>query len=234
MDQQIDKKEKLIIEMKGIGLGAMGLFLFIALVSFNGSDLSFNSYSAVGETHNLGGRFGAQLADACLQLFGLAAYGMPIALFYITYRILRYKEVRWRSYKFAAFFILLIALSALFAFNLEFTEFLGQRVQTGGWIGFKTADFLKRAFGKLGAILILLPMLAGSIMVLSRFSFMLFADWWLKSMKIKWERHRQRKALNREILDKENKLAPAGSPVIKTAPAPMRAGAGGEKGKETG
>ncbi|GAB7025158.1 DNA translocase FtsK [Geotalea toluenoxydans] len=221
MDQQIDKKEKLIIEMKGIGLGAMGLFLFIALVSFNGSDLSFNSYSAVGETHNLGGRFGAQLADACLQLFGLAAYGMPIALFYITYRILRYKEVRWRSYKFAAFFILLIALSALFAFNLEFTEFLGQRVQTGGWIGFKTADFLKRAFGKLGAILILLPMLAGSIMVLSRFSFMLFADWWLKSMKIKWERHRQRKALNREILDKENKLAPAGSPVIKTAPAPM-------------
>ncbi|WP_243372852.1 DNA translocase FtsK [Geotalea sp. SG265] len=223
MEQTLDKKEKLIIEMKGISLGAVGLFLFIALVSFNGSDLSFNSYSAVGETNNLGGRFGAQLADACLQLFGLAAYGMPAALFYITYRMLRYKEIRWRSYKFAAFFILLIALSALFAFNLEFTEFLGQRVQTGGWIGFKTADLLKRAFGKVGALLILLPMLAGSIMVLSRFSFMLFADWWLKSLKSKWALHRQRTALNREILDKENKTAPAGAPIIKTAPAPIPA-----------
>jgi S-DNA-T family DNA segregation ATPase FtsK/SpoIIIE len=221
MEQTLDKKEKLIIEMKGITLGAVGLFLFIALVSFNGSDLSFNSYSAVGETHNLGGRFGAQLADACLQLFGLAAYGMPAALFHITYRMLRYKEIRWRSYKFAAFFILVITLSALFAFNLEFTEFLGQRVQTGGWIGFKTADLLKRAFGKLGALLILLPMLAGAIMVLSRFSFMLFADWWLKSLKGKWELHRQRKALNREILGKEDKPAPTGAPIIKTAPIPM-------------
>ncbi len=221
MTDQLAKKEKLTKEIKGIVMGAGGIFLLIALASFNGSDLSFNSYSAAAETHNLGGRFGAQLADASLQLFGLASYAMPVALLYITYRTLRYNEVRWRYYKVIAFLALLVALSALFAFNLEFTEFLGQRVQTGGWVGFKGADLLKRAFGKAGALLILLPLLAAAIMVLSRFSFLLFADWWLGALKERWSRMRERRALNRELLDKENKSTSSSAPVIKPAAAPI-------------
>ena len=219
--EQLAKKEKLTKEIKGIAMGAVGIFLFIALVSFDGNDLSFNSYSAAAETHNLGGRFGAQLADALLQLFGLAAYAMPVALLYLTYRTLRYNEVRWRYYKVIAFFALLLALSAIFAFNLEFTEFLGQKVQTGGWVGFKTADLLKRAFGKAGALLIILPLLAAAIMVLSRFSFLLFADWWLNALKERWARFHQRRALNRELLGKENKSTASSAPVIKPAAAPI-------------
>jgi len=221
MADKLDKKEKLTKEIKGIAMGAVGIFLFIALVSFDGNDLSFNSYSAVAETHNLGGRFGAQLADALLQLFGLAAYAMPVALLYLTYRTLRYNEVRWRYYKVIAFFALLLALSTMFAFNLEFTEFLGQKVQTGGWVGFKTADLLKRAFGKAGALLIILPLLAAAIMVLSRFSFLLFADWWLNALKERWARFQQRRALNRELLGKENKSTASSAPVIKPAAAPI-------------
>jgi S-DNA-T family DNA segregation ATPase FtsK/SpoIIIE len=222
MDQQLEKKEKLTKEIKGMALAAAGIFLLLALASFNGSDLSFNSYSAAGETHNLGGRFGAQLADFCLQLFGVAAYAMPAALLYVAYRTLRYNEVRWRYYKLIAFLALLIALSALFAFNLEFTDFLGQKVQTGGWIGFKTSDLLKRAFGTVGALLILLPLLAAAIMVLSRFSFLLFADWWFAALRDKWANYRQRKALNRELLDKENQRSPSsGAPLIKPAAAPI-------------
>ncbi|ABQ28535.1 DNA translocase FtsK [Geotalea uraniireducens] len=219
--EQLAKKEKLTKEIKGIAMGAVGIFLLIALASFDGNDLSFNSYSAAAETHNLGGRFGAQLADAFLQLFGLAAYAMPVALLYLTYRTLRYNEVRWRYYKVIAFFALLLALSAMFAFNLEFTEFLGQRVQTGGWVGFKTADLLKRAFGKAGALLIILPLLAAAIMVLSRFSFLLFADWWLNALKERWARFQQRRALNRELLGKENKSTASSAPVIKPAAAPI-------------
>lgn len=221
MTDQLAKKEKLTKEIKGIAMGAVGIFFLIALVSFDGNDLSFNSYSAAAETHNLGGRFGAQLADAFLQLFGLAAYAMPVALLYLTYRTLRYNEVRWRYYKVIAFFALLLALSAIFAFNLEFTEFLGQKVQTGGWVGFKTADLLKRAFGKAGALLIILPLLAAAIMVLSRFSFLLFADWWLNALKERWARFLQRRALNRELLGKENKSTASSAPVIKPAAAPI-------------
>jgi S-DNA-T family DNA segregation ATPase FtsK/SpoIIIE len=215
MDHQIEKKELLTKEIKGIALAALGIFLLLALASFNADDLSFNSYSAASKTHNLGGRFGAQLADVALQLFGMAAFSMPLTLLYLAYRTFRFNEVRWRYYKVVAFFTLILSLSALFAFNMEFTDFLGQRVQTGGALGFKVADFLKQAFGALGALLIILPLLAVSIMVLSRFSFLLFTNWWLVALRDKWSRYWQRRALNRELLTKDEKPVAHAAPVIK-------------------
>jgi S-DNA-T family DNA segregation ATPase FtsK/SpoIIIE len=98
---------------------------------------------------------------------------------------------------------------------MEFTDFLGQRVQTGGALGFKVADFLKQAFGALGALLIILPLLAVSIMVLSRFSFLLFTNWWLVALRDKWSRYWQRRALNRELLTKDEKPVAHAAPVIK-------------------
>ncbi|KAF0216996.1 MAG: DNA segregation ATPase FtsK/SpoIIIE S-DNA-T [Geobacteraceae bacterium] len=208
-----------------MALGAAGLFLLLALVSFHADDLSFNSYSAETKFHNFGGRLGAQVADLLLQACGLSSYLIPLTLLYLSYRLLRFKEVRWRYYKVGAFVGLLFSLSALFAFNLEFTEFLGQRVPTGGAVGFKTAELLKSNLGKAGALLLLLPMLAASIMVLSRFSFVLFADWWINVLGDRWVRFRERRALNREILEKENRPVGQGAPVIKplpvTVPAPI-------------
>jgi S-DNA-T family DNA segregation ATPase FtsK/SpoIIIE len=69
-----EKKEKLAVEIKGMLLGATGLFLLIALLSFKADDFSFNTFSSDHIVRNLGGSFGAQLSDLMLQLFGLAAY----------------------------------------------------------------------------------------------------------------------------------------------------------------
>jgi len=220
-EERIEKKEKVTKEMKGMAFAAAGIFLGVALASFNGEDLSFNSVSTAMETHNLGGRFGAQLADVFLQLFGLASYLIPGTLIYLTYRAFSSDVIRWRRYKWVGFTLLLISLSGLFAFNLQFTEFLGQRVPTGGFVGFQCATLLKRAFGTVGALLILLPMLAASAMLLSRFSFILFANWWVTAIKERWARYRQRQALNRELLgpkgEKGEKPKPHAAPVIKPA-----------------
>ncbi|MBU5611745.1 DNA translocase FtsK [Geomonas azotofigens] len=223
-DEKIEKKEKVTKEMKGMGFGVAGLFLFIALVSFHGEDLSFNSVSTFAQTKNLGGRFGAQLADLFLQLFGLAAYIFPCTLFYLTYRAFSSDPIRWRRYKLVGFGLLVLSISGLFAFNLQFTEFLGQRVPTGGFVGYQSADLLKRAFGTIGALLILLPMLAASAMLLSRFSFVLFANWWLTALKESWEKSRQRRALQRELAsekgEKEEKPRQHAAPIIKPAAVP--------------
>ncbi|HTG80449.1 MAG TPA: DNA translocase FtsK 4TM domain-containing protein [Geobacteraceae bacterium] len=219
MDEKIDKSDKLKKELKGMGIGALGLFLLIALVSFSAGDLSFNTYSSEGGVHNFGGRLGAEVADLSLQLFGLASYAVPCALIYLAYRMLRFKEFRWRYYKGLAFLGLLVSLSALFAFNMEFTLFFGQKVPTGGAMGFKTADLLRRYLGISGALLLLLPMLAASVMVLSRFSFVLFADWWFSALGERWGRFRERRALNRELMmDKESTGAEHAAPLIKPAP----------------
>jgi len=227
----IEKKEKVTKEMKGMALAAAGIFLGVALASYNGGDLSFNSASSNPETHNLGGRFGAQLADLSLQLFGLASYLIPATLVYLAYRAFGSDPVRWRRYKLAAFALLLVSVSAIFGFFIEKTEFLGQQVPTGGLIGFQSAYLLKRAFGKIGAMLILLPMLAASVMLLSRFSFVLFAHWWVNALKDRWAVYRQRRALQRELAEKEGpreeKPKPHAAPVIKPAavappvPAPV-------------
>ena len=144
MDEKIEKSEKLKKELKGMGIGVLGVFLLIALLSFNANDLSFNSYSSEAGVRNFGGRLGAQVADLFLQVFGVASYLIPCSLIYFAYRLLRFKEFSWRYYKGIAFLGLLVSLSALFAFNMEFTLFLGQRVPTGGFMGFKTAELLRK------------------------------------------------------------------------------------------
>ncbi len=217
-EQAIEKKDKVTKEMKGMALAAAGIFLGVALASFHGEDLSFNSVSTALETRNLGGRFGAQLADVFLQLFGLASYLVPTTLCYLSYRAFSSDAVRWRPYKLVGFLLLLTSLSALFAFNLQFTEFLGERVPTGGFFGFGCAELFKRAFGKIGALLILLPMLAASAMLLSRFSVILFTHWWLSAISDRWRHFLQRRQLNRELLEEKGEQPkPHAAPVIKPA-----------------
>jgi len=217
--EQTEKQDKLKKELKGMGIGVLGLFLLIALLSFNANDLSFNSFSSEGGVRNFAGRLGAQLADLLLSGFGVASYLIPFALMYCSYRLLRFKELRWRYYKGVAFFGLLVSLAALFAFwDKTHTLFLGQEVSTGGLFGIGTAGVLKRNLGTAGALLLLLPMLAASIMVLSRFSFVLFADWWLSALGEKWTRFRTRRVLNRELMEKEPRVAEPGAPLIKPLP----------------
>jgi DNA segregation ATPase FtsK/SpoIIIE, S-DNA-T family len=219
-----ERKAQLIQEIKGITLGAAGLFILIAFLSFNSDDLSFNTYSTGSGIHNFGGRFGASLADLSLQLFGIASYLLPAALLFIAYKLLRFKELRWRTYKGVAFFVLLISLASLFAFNLETTTLFGQDVQTGGVIGFQTAKLLKNFLGTPGALLLLLPVLAMAIMVLSRFSFVLFAGWGVGALQSRWANYREKRALNRQLAGKDapgrDRQAPQIRPAAVSLPPP--------------
>jgi len=229
METTEPKKEKLTSEIKGMLLGAAGLFLLVALASFNADDLSFNTFSSENVIRNFGGRLGAQIADLLLQFFGVAAYLVPGACLVTAYRLLRFKELKLTVYKCFAFVGLMVSLSALFAFNIEFTDLLGQRIPTGGAIGYKTASLLKGLLGVTGALLLLLPMLAASITIMSRFSFVLFADWWINALGDRWSRYREKQALNRELLKDEkpkNKDRDKAEPVIKpvtVAPTPSPA-----------
>lgn len=215
------KKEKITKEMKGMALAVLGLFLLVALVSFNGDDLSLNSVSLKVETRNLGGRFGAQLADIFLQLFGLASYLFPATLIYLAYQAFRSDLARWRTYKSVGYLLLILSLTGLFAFNLQFTRIFGQTVPSGGLIGYQFAQVLKKAFGTVGALLILLPMLAAAAMLLSRFSFVLLASWWMGMVRERFEKAKERRELNRALNEGKEERKPQAQPVIKQAQAPV-------------
>jgi S-DNA-T family DNA segregation ATPase FtsK/SpoIIIE len=229
MSAEENKKEKLTKELQGMALGTLGVFILLAFLTYNSADVSWNSYSNEGGIHNLGGRLGAQIADLFFISFGLASYLIPLALLYMAYTLFRFKEIRLRSYKLAASFGLLFSLASLFAFFRDKTFFFGQQVATGGAVGVVVSRALKSTIGVTGALLLLLPLFAASIMILSKFSFILFAGWWLENFKNKWAAWQERRAHN---LDEQNRVkakqdglpagAAAGGPIIKpmTPPPP--------------
>jgi len=219
------KKEKLVKELQGMALATAGLFLLLTFVSFNANDVSWNNYSNVGAIHNLGGRLGAQVADLFFSSFGLASYLAPLAILYMAYTLFRFKEVRLRSYKLLAALGLVFSLSTLFAFFSDTVAFFGQQIPTGGAVGVMTARLLKGTVGTTGAMLLLLSLLASTIMVLSHFSFVLFAGWWLEALKAKWAVWRERRTLlqqeqQRERAKKEGMPAPSSGPIIKSPTPP--------------
>ena len=224
------KKEKLTKELQGMALGTVGVFILLAFLTYNTADVSWNSYSNEGGIHNLGGRLGSQIADLFFISFGLASYLIPLALLYMAYTLFRFKEIRLRSYKLAAAFALLFSLATLFAFFRDKTIIFGQQVATGGAIGVMVSRGLRSTVGVTGGLLLLLPLLAASIMILSKFSFILFAGWWLENFKQKWTAWQGRRTQNRDeqnrVKAKQEGLPAAvatSGPVIKPmAPPPAR------------
>ncbi|MEI7816457.1 MAG: DNA translocase FtsK 4TM domain-containing protein [Desulfuromonadales bacterium] len=224
------KKDKMTKELQGMALGTVGVFILLAFLTYNSADVSWNSFSNEGGIHNLGGRLGAQIADLFFISFGLASYLIPLAMLYMAYTLFRFKEIRLRSYKLAAALGLLFSLATLFAFFRDKTVLFGQQVATGGAVGVVVSRALKSTVGVTGALLLLLPLLAASIMILSKFSFILFAGWWLENFKHKWAAWQERRAKDRNEQSrakaKQDGLpaVPAtGGPVIKPmAPPPLR------------
>ncbi len=211
-----ERKTKLIQEIKGISLGAAGLFLLISLLSFNSDDPSSNTYSNAAQIHNFGGTLGAQLSDLLFEwFFGLASYAIPLAMLFISYKLLRFKELKWRNYKGVAFLVFLLSLASLFAFSKDSTIFLGQKISTGGLIGIEITKALKSLLGIPGALLLIVPVLAVSIMVLSRFSFILFAGWSFGALRSRWANYREKQALNRQLRDKNEPGVERPSPQIR-------------------
>ena len=219
------KKDKMTKELQGMALGTVGIFILLAFITYNSGDVSWNSYSNEESVQNLGGRLGAQISDLFFISFGLASYLIPLTLLYMAYTLFRFKEIRLRSYKLAAAFGLLFSLATLFAFFSDKTLFLGQQVATGGAFGVMVSRALKETIGVTGALLLLLPLLAASIMILSKFSFILFAGWWLENFKRKWAAWQERRNHDQVVKEKEKAknegiTIPAAGPVIKPMTLP--------------
>jgi S-DNA-T family DNA segregation ATPase FtsK/SpoIIIE len=75
-------KERLWNEIVGILLVALGIFLFLSLVSYSPLDPSFFSYTSakVKEIHNWMGIVGAYISSFLFQGFGFPSFLIPFLL----------------------------------------------------------------------------------------------------------------------------------------------------------
>ena len=166
-------KERLRYEMVGILLAALGIFIFLSLISYSPTDPSFFSYTpAAGkEIHNWTGIVGAYLSGLLFQGFGFPSILIPFLLgLYACSFIFRW-QVKYLSLKWAGWTAILLATSSLFGLWLKPIGFFSKDILAGGFLGEVLSKNLVRYFNPPGTTILLLLVLVLSFILGTGLSF---------------------------------------------------------------
>ena len=160
-----EKIGSLLQESRWLLLGAVALFLSMALWGFDRQDSGW-SHSAVGQPlHNPAGRAGAWISDLMLYLFGLSAWwwivlmGMIVWWGFRRLHLVQAPEHRPLYISMLGFVILLVASSTLEA--LRFYSLKADLpLAPGGILGVEMSRIMGLQLGYTGATLLLLAIMA--------------------------------------------------------------------------
>jgi S-DNA-T family DNA segregation ATPase FtsK/SpoIIIE len=154
------KKRVKSLELSGLILILVSLFLLISLISYNSQDPSWASTTSPGtKVYNYGGKAGASTAEALLQVFGFTSFLIPLALVCIGLQIVLPKEdKRLLSRTFGIVFLVLILCALLYTLFQD-VNWRGARLASGGFIGNVLSSFFSQYFNHAGTILILIGLL---------------------------------------------------------------------------
>jgi S-DNA-T family DNA segregation ATPase FtsK/SpoIIIE len=172
-----DKIGSLLQESRWLGVGAVALFLGMALWGFDRQDPGWSHSVVGGATHNPAGRAGAWFADLLLYLFGLSAWWW-IVLFgmFVWWGVRKFHAAGERQERplyiaLGGFGFLLVASSSLEA--LRFYSLKAELpLAPGGLFGVELGGALAGLFGYTGSTLLLLAMLAAGWSVFSGMSWL--------------------------------------------------------------
>jgi DNA segregation ATPase FtsK/SpoIIIE, S-DNA-T family len=140
-------------EAVGILLLLVSLAMWLSLLSFSGSDPSWNTASAAVHTHNLLGLVGARWSDFLLQIFGLAVFLLPIHIGVLGWKWIRSADIE--SPWFRIFGSLALWFCVCTGCGLIPNQWLiGGSVRVSGLVGLVLADYLRSRFDLAGSAII--------------------------------------------------------------------------------
>ncbi|MGE5471063.1 MAG: DNA translocase FtsK [Bacteroidota bacterium] len=172
-----EKIGNLLQESRWLGVGAIALFLFMALWGFSKDDPGW-SHAVVGHgLHNPAGRAGAWISDLLLYLFGLSAWWWIVLLGMFVWWGFRQLNTgdgergRPLAVALAGFAGLLVASSCLEA--LRFYSMPAELpLSPGGMLGIEASRLLAHHLGYTGSTLLLLTAMAAGWSVFSGMSWL--------------------------------------------------------------
>ncbi|MBN1223602.1 MAG: DNA translocase FtsK 4TM domain-containing protein [Candidatus Aminicenantes bacterium] len=158
-------------EVIGIFALLLAVFLFLSLSSYHSHDPSWAAVSS-GEqkVQNFGGRVGASLAEALLQLLGFVAFMVPLAIIYLAVQPFRHREEKRFFLKSASALILLLLLSSLLYLLLNSVTWREAKISSGGLVGALFASLFIRYFNHIGSIFIIIGALLLFVVFSTRLS----------------------------------------------------------------
>ncbi len=160
-------------------LVAVGVYLLLALVSFDRTDPGWSVSGSGGEISNMGGSAGAFFADLFLFLFGYLAYLAPLMVAYSGW--LLYREVNDNGQadyhvlgiRWGGFVLTLIAGCGLSSLHFD-QGFLPS--DAGGLLGNLVASAFILAFSYIGTTLLLLALFFAGITIFTSLSWLKVID----------------------------------------------------------
>lgn len=142
-------------DVKAIGFLSLGLFVALALVSYNPKDPSFNSIGHGFKTMNYCGLLGSFLADLVYQLIGLSAWLAVAGLFQVSILSFKGAPTELKNMRIVWLAILICGLSALTAIYWPHTKIFENQIYPSGLLGLGLASGLVKILNEIGAQIIL-------------------------------------------------------------------------------
>jgi DNA segregation ATPase FtsK/SpoIIIE, S-DNA-T family len=163
-------------EIALLGFSCCGLFLLIALITFNTEDPSWSHSTSYQSIQNACGLFGAWVSDFILIHLGLMAYLIPMMIFWYGYALYTPGtfQSRWSLLiRNLGFIATMISGSAVFSLHFLF---LRTKVDLpdgpGGILGREIGDVLVLVLGNSGSTLLLLAVFMTGITMLTGLSWL--------------------------------------------------------------
>ncbi len=201
-DPSNQRMTKLMREVKWIAFMALTAALFFILVTYSKGDPAWSHANQVATVSNIGGRFGAWIADLLFYVFGASAYWWVVLL---LRRVIR----GWQELTAAKLpghelepepFLPRLLGFGLTMFSSMALESIRMHSMTmdlprppGGVLGELLGDPLQMAIGFTGATLLLLVMLSIGASLFLRFSWLSLAEQVGRTLELSFRRIRERR-----------------------------------------
>jgi S-DNA-T family DNA segregation ATPase FtsK/SpoIIIE len=143
-------------EVIAIACVALAIFFFLAFSSYQTNDPAVNRMGLIGYV----------LAELVRPMLGQLSYALPVALTYGAALLLQLLPFPAPIIQSVAFLVLTLSIAACLALESPGAEVAA----AGGWMGGFLAELLRKGLNRLGAYVVLVPVLLVSFMVMLRIS----------------------------------------------------------------
>jgi DNA segregation ATPase FtsK/SpoIIIE, S-DNA-T family len=212
-------------ELLGVAFFASSLLWLIALASYSPSDPAwfFNTGSATAPV-NFAGRIGAFISELSYQLFGYAAYLVPLSLSVIGWHYFWCRVLDAVYTKLVGALLLFACLSSFLSLAFGTFEVAGKPFRAGGFVGDLLSTQLGEYLNRTGSIIVILTLLFLAIILSTQFSFGRLFVAVFESVRDRaagligavrqWREERRRARQRREVLKKHLEKSPASAAAV--------------------
>ena len=165
-------ENKRLNELIGFLCITLAILLGLSLLSYNPRDAAFNVSAASADNvpvHNWIGPVGAYCSDLCFQIFGFAAFLLPVAVGIIGYRWCRSQRIDSQLATLGGYALLLLSLPSLLSMA-RMPDVRGA-VPAGGLVGTVVSHGLRSGFNFGGAVVVALALFVVALFLTTQFSF---------------------------------------------------------------